>query len=173
MNIFFVDENPRVAAKCLGDKHVGKMLIESCQMLSTVLRSHGLEVGYKSAYENHPMTKWVGQSFAHYEWLLQHAIGLAEEFEYRYGKSHASVFLLPNLIIHSGYVPVRGWRNPPRCMPDQYKLDYDDWLKNGDGTPCHVASYRKFYQAEKTSCHKWTRREPPAWMQLSEEVAHE
>ena len=38
MNIFVVDEDPRVAAKSLCDKHVVKMIVESGQMLSTTHR---------------------------------------------------------------------------------------------------------------------------------------
>lgn len=38
MNIFYLDENPVVAAQLHCDGHVNKMIIESCQMLSTAMR---------------------------------------------------------------------------------------------------------------------------------------
>ena len=38
MNIFVLDEDPRVSAEMVCDKHVVKMIIESAQMLSTVHR---------------------------------------------------------------------------------------------------------------------------------------
>jgi hypothetical protein len=38
MNIFFVDKDPRIAARCLVDTHVSKMLLESVQLLSTAHR---------------------------------------------------------------------------------------------------------------------------------------
>ena len=68
MNIFFLDKTPKFSAQYLCDKHIPKMLLESAQMLSTAVRKYEEETNteplsepiYKSAYPNHPMTKWVG-----------------------------------------------------------------------------------------------------------------
>ena len=38
MNIFMVDEDPRVAAQAMVDRHVVKMILESGQLLSTAHR---------------------------------------------------------------------------------------------------------------------------------------
>jgi hypothetical protein len=38
VNIFVVDENPHKAAQSLVNKHVVKMVLESCQLLSTAHR---------------------------------------------------------------------------------------------------------------------------------------
>ena len=70
MNIFFLDEDPYKAALALCDKHVPKMLLESAQMLSTAVRKYEEETNgiilaepiYKSAYQKHPMTIWVGEN---------------------------------------------------------------------------------------------------------------
>lgn len=35
MNIFVLDEQPEIAAQMMCDKHVVKMIVESCQLLST------------------------------------------------------------------------------------------------------------------------------------------
>ena len=35
MNIFFLDRLPEKSAEMLCDKHIPKMLLETCQMLST------------------------------------------------------------------------------------------------------------------------------------------
>ena len=40
MNIFFIHKEPRQAARWQCDKHVVKMILESAQMLSTVLRAN-------------------------------------------------------------------------------------------------------------------------------------
>ena len=45
MNIFFLDDDPRQAARDLGDRHVGKMLLEACQMMSTAARANGFDGG--------------------------------------------------------------------------------------------------------------------------------
>ena len=163
MNIFFVDQDPRVAATMLGDRHVSKMLLESAQMLFTAVRQHGYTGGgYKSAYEHHPMTKWVAQSYEHAWWLLEHALELGAEFHRRYGHYHKTHAMLPalSLAIHS-HMPSNGWRNPPRCIPDLYKIEYDSW--DGD-VPCHVQSYRDYYRTEKAHLHQYTNREMPAWL---------
>lgn len=163
MNIFFVNDDPRQAAVDLADKHVGKMMLEAAQMLFTAVRQHGYTGGgYASAYANHPMTKWVAQSYQHATWLLEHALELASEFERRFGKRHKTASMLPALCmaVHK-YMPDNGWRNPPRCIPDEFKLDYDSY--DGD-VSCHVASYRGYYRVGKAHLHKWTHRPEPEWL---------
>ena len=162
MNLFFLDDSPRKAATYLGDKHVGKMLLEACQMMSTSARANGFEGGYKAAYQNHPMTKWVGQSYANFMWCWEHALACASEHEVRFGTEHSSQDLLPTLSVACHTVmPDLEWRNPPRCIPDEFKINYDTW--KGD-VPCHVQSYRDYYKANKQMCHKWTNREAPSWI---------
>ena len=38
MNIFYVDKDPKTAAKMMCDKHIIKMILESAQMLCTAKR---------------------------------------------------------------------------------------------------------------------------------------
>jgi hypothetical protein len=162
MNLFFLNECPKQAALDLADVHVGKMLLEACQMMSTAARQHGFDGGYARAYEHHPMTKWVARSKQHYEWAWGHALSCAGEHEVRFGTYHKSALLLPTLSVAMHTVmPDRGWRNPPRCMPDDYKVDFDAW----DGSvPCHVQSYRDYYADAKRHLHKWTNVEAPEWL---------
>ena len=141
------------------------MLLEACQMMSTAARQHGFDGGYAKAYEHHAMTKWVAKSKPHYEWVWDHALELAHEHERRFGTQHASTALLPTLCVAMHTVmPDNGWRNPPRCMPKEYKVPFDTW--NGE-VPCHVESYRRYYEAAKTHLHKWTNREMPSWLNLA------
>ena len=154
MNVFFLDHCPKQSARDLGDKHIGKMLLESCQMMSTAARLHGFDGGYASAYQNHPMTKWVGESYLHYEWVLSHAIELAKEHERRFGTTHKSSMLLPTLAVACHTVmPDEGWSNPPRCMPNEFKIG-KSW----------VESYRNYYRLAKAHLHKWTNAEVPQWL---------
>ena len=75
MNIFAFDKCPMRSALWLDDIRKNKMILESAQMLSTAVRSlcpdTTLEV-YKSAYLNHPCSKWARQSRANFKWLLHH-----------------------------------------------------------------------------------------------------
>ena len=56
MNIFYLDKDPQQAAKYHCDKHVVKMILESAQMLCTVVNeiSGGQVTPYKSTHKNHP-----------------------------------------------------------------------------------------------------------------------
>jgi len=51
MNIFFLDKTPYKAALALCDKHVPKMLLESCQMLSTAVQANAEKEEQKSGVE--------------------------------------------------------------------------------------------------------------------------
>ena len=64
MNIFFLDKTPDMSAKYLCDKHVPKMLLETCQMLSTAVQKYAgrIEELYKPAYPKHPSTIWAGET---------------------------------------------------------------------------------------------------------------
>ena len=154
MNLFFVNKDPVVAAFDLVDKHVVKMILECCQMMSTAARRNGYESEhiYKDAHVNHPMTKWVGDSKEHYAWCWEHAIALSSEYRVRYGKTHKSSRLLPRLTVAMAKVPSNGWVDPPLCMPDEYKI--------GD----YVESYREYYRKGKAHIHTWTRKQIPAWI---------
>ena len=46
MNIFVLDDDIEKCARYHCDKHVVKMILESAQMLSTVSRENGGEIGY-------------------------------------------------------------------------------------------------------------------------------
>jgi hypothetical protein len=96
MNIFVVHEDPVLAARILPDKHVTKMILESAQMLSIVFSPHYWGIGEvmkvngepfktaKGAFKNHPCTKWAAENINNCAWLIQHALGLCDEFNLRY-----------------------------------------------------------------------------------------
>ena len=160
MNIFFTSRSPVVSARHLCDKHVPKMLLETCQMLSTGLQRHTglLDELYKPAYPNHPMTKWVGDSYFNFGWALYHATELAKEFEFRFKKEHKSKRIV-NFIHHNMHIcqsmPITkgGWTAIPLCMPDKYKTE-DVFL-----------SYRLYYNGEKSHFAKWEKgRKKPTWV---------
>jgi len=148
MNIFFLDKSPDLSAQYLCDKHVPKMLLESAQMLSTALHSHtmGISTGiYKEAYPNHPMTKWVGFNRDNFNWALENAMWIDEEYKTRFKKQHKSGKVIQCIIDNDYYkdIPDGFFSEPPQCMPDEYK-DKD-----------YVTAYRKYYQGAKKYFAKW------------------
>jgi hypothetical protein len=138
MNIFVVNNDPKIAARQLCDKHVVKMILESAQMLCSAFENG--EAPYKRSYYNHPCTKWVRESQANYEWLLTHAYGLCEEYFLRYGKIHKL-----GLDQELGLTPFA------QAMPDEYKNDDV------------VQAYRNYYNGEKAYFAKWKSQLVPDW----------
>ena len=110
MNIFYFDECPVVSAEAQPDKMLVKMPLETAQMLCTAHRvldgdEYADSVGlYKEAYKNHPCTIWARESSSNYSWLYRHFLALGMEYNYRYGKTHASI--IKQLATHFKYQSV-------------------------------------------------------------------
>ena len=156
MNIFILDNNPRLAAMQHCDKHVVKMILETAQMLSTVRSTMGLDHPYKPTHKNHPCTVWASQTQENYVWLWHLGYWLSQEYTHRYGKIHKSSQLLydgkldppdADLFGHQGLTPFA------QAMPDCYKSDNP------------VDAYRSYYLGEKRHILSYTRREQPTWVE--------
>ena len=102
MNIFVTDPSPYKSAQCLPDKHVVKMPLETCQMISIVCSDkwgHGYGQIHKKdgtpyktehgAFRNHPCTVWANESIINAWWLVAHGMALCEEYTHRYDKIHS------------------------------------------------------------------------------------
>ena len=89
MNIFVVHQDPKTSAQQLCDKHVVKMILESAQMLCSAYPNG--DAPYKRAFYNHPCTIWARESQENYEWLLDHAYAMCQEYTRRYSKVHKSI----------------------------------------------------------------------------------
>src|SRR3954468_24537409 len=79
------------------------MIVESCQILSTVLHlsGRGSPELYKPAYIRHPVVLWTASDARHYTWLVHHLEALFDERAFRFGSSeHRSLRLLPFLTLH-------------------------------------------------------------------------
>ena len=171
MNIFVVDQQPEIAAKMLCNSHVVKMILESCQLLSTahhVLDGDVIEVNTgkrryktsictkkdicKATMINHPCTIWVRESRANYMWLWKHAYALCKEYTARYGKIHAmEAMLMDGLYTPPVNIPRAKLTPFAQAMPEQYK-DSDA-----------VIAYRKYYINEKKRFAKWKNSVVPKW----------
>lgn len=162
MNIFYVSNNPVQAAQVLIDKHVVKMALESAQLLCTCHRvvdgihyidsSSGRRLQkwkhpdpildeqlYKSQHFNHPCSIWLRESKANYEWLYTHFIALGQEYEKRYGKKHASIVKLADLLrVAPKNIPDVPFTEPAQAVLEQYKFK---------GHP--IIAYQNYYIGEK------------------------
>ena len=152
MNIFVTDFCPIKSAQVLPDKHIVKMPLETCQMLSIVASKkwgHGFGdlprldgTPYKTekgAFRNHPCTIWAQQNWS---WLIRHGLALCDEYTYRYGKVHSC----EKTLLHAEMIfPFQYLRSVAdhatvfaRAMPDQWK--YDDTIDDITAYKRYIAS---------------------------------
>jgi len=150
MNIFYLDRNPKFAAKDHCDKHVSKMLLETAQILSTALFLNDISVPniYKPTHIHHPSVKWAAKNLRQFEWLKLLGVRLGKEFVRRYDKNHKSQQVLNEISWHMCQIPNWGddtFTDPPQVMPDKYKQDNT------------VQAYRDYYMGEKRHIATWYR----------------
>lgn len=176
MNIFYLDENPKVAAEMNCDKHVVKMILETAQLLCTAHRvldgiefidnSSGRKIKrwalssniddalYKATHINHPSAVWARATSSNYKWLYAHFIALCKEYTYRYGKVHLTETKLAKYLdLLPDNIPMLEQTEMPQAMPDYCKVPGNS-----------VQAYRKYYINEKSSMLNYTRRGVPLWL---------
>lgn len=94
MNIFASSECPIQSALWLDDKRKNKMILESCQIMSSVVRRHDPDTTlmvYHQTHIHHPCTIWAGDSRANFLWLYRHCGALILQ---KFGP-HKSARLMP------------------------------------------------------------------------------
>ena len=177
MNIFYVDEDPAIAAQCLVDKHVVKMILESAQLLSTAHRVlDGIEfegksqsgrkakrwllpdaregVIYTATHINHPSAVWCRTSIENYDWLVDHMYALMQEYTNRYNKQHKCYGEI-SYMLQSPPHNLKEWDRTtmPSCMAEEYIISEDP-----------IINYRNYYREGKKNLHRWTNRSAPLWL---------
>lgn len=118
MNVFVLHVLAEIAAQMHCDVHVVKMIVETTQILFSVLRLWHIDLGfvrptrcsivynkrkagrvaldvapnsaYKLAHAHHPAVLWAAAAQPHAEWLLDLGLALVDEFRRRYGGEHGS-----------------------------------------------------------------------------------
>lgn len=166
MNIFYLVHDVVQCAVAHGNRHVIKMILETCQLLCSVYHTTTPEikdVPYKLTHMNHPCAVWARTSLDNYHWLLQLGFELCREYTHRYGRVHASQAVLVHLTsLDPPRVPSLGFTPPPQAMPSMY---YDD---------DSVEAYRLYYRQEKRHLFAWKRRDMPEFLKLPflDEIRH-
>lgn len=154
MNIFVLDSDIQTCSQYHADQHVVKMILESTQMLCTVLNKNGIRAPYRSTHPNHPCTLWTGESLENWRWLRELALTLNQEYRYRFDREDDHKSALVARELREPPIPNIGLTEFAQAMPDEYKVP-------GDA----VQAYRRFYLAEKSRFATWTRRPVPGWFQ--------
>lgn len=179
MNIFYIDEDPVVAAQQMVDKHVVKMILESAQLLSTAHRFlDGVQVMgktatnrnvkrwilsdarelvvYQATHINHPSAIWCRESVENYNWLVDHFFALMSEYTYRYGKTHKCQGNISYMLQSPPHnLKEYDMTKMPCAMGNEYIISDNP-----------VVNYRNYYKVGKAALHKWTNRNPPEWINV-------
>ena len=136
MNIFVTSPCPKESAIVLPDRHITKMSLETCQMLSIVASDkwgHGYGIlpktdgtpykTEKGAFRNHPCTQWAAKTIDNAYWLIKWGMNLCDEYTLRYNKTHSCY----KTLVDAYYIFPKGKIDKvtpfTRAMPDEYKLD--------------------------------------------------
>ena len=178
MNIFYLNNDPKVCAQMHNDSHCSKMIIEYAQLMSTAhryldgefyygktangrkiqrwrLNSNLEHILYKASHVKHPSGIWVRHSKQNYMWLYQMWTELNTEFMYRYNKN----------VPHESYRKLNdALKEPPRNMYElgfcePYQAMFDD-VKNPNSS---IRAYHDYYIKYKQHLAKWTKRGIPYW----------
>jgi hypothetical protein len=158
MNIFVLDANPITAARFHNDRHVVKMILESCQLLATA--HHVLDgkvpaaVTLRPTHTRHPCALWTMAEPANYEWLHALCGGLFMEYRNRYNKRHAHESVWELLWQPPCVGPAAIQLDQPLCMPEYCKVFHP---RVGQRPQVHdpIASYRQYYFKEKKHLATW------------------
>ena len=179
MNIFFLDRDPKLCAEYHCNKHVVKMIVESSQMLGSAYyvsngitskkqinqkfiskvfsnfprQLNGVPHPYGIGYVNHPCTIWTRSCWENWNWLLDLANNLCNEYTDRYNKIHACSKILTWMESNVPTLKELGdISTPALAMPDDCK------------TSDPVESYRSYYKKYKLGFAKWPENKIPDWI---------
>jgi len=146
MNIFAIENDVQgnidwyQSALSHDNFRVNKMIIESCQMLSTNAQLMGETTRYRMSFQNHPSTIWSRESSTNFRDLVTLAKSLRDEFCRRYNRDKHGcddvIEQMQTLITTPSFVNRFSQHTPtqlPLCMPDEYK------------TASVVESYRNYF----------------------------
>jgi len=185
MNIFYLNNDPKLCAEMHLDKHVVKMILEYAQLLSTAHRVLDGTVStrlsksgrkqqyypladerdnflYSATHVNHPSAVWVRHSYENYEWLYKLFIALLDEYTHRYGRIHATARLIDALYTPPIHIPKGiGFTEPTPAMPNEVKVLRE--VATDRYEIDSIKSYHKYYIHNKVHIAKWTKREIPLW----------
>ena len=143
MNIFAIEGEGNnidwvASAQSQDNYRVVKMILESCQILSTVLNEQGVKAPYRSFNPKHPSCLWAAESADNFEKLMLHCDAMLDEYTRRFGKIHKCRGVLTQ--IRGLYEPSRF----PRSEPTPLRMAMPDYFRG----PSIVESYRKFYASK-------------------------
>ncbi len=145
MNIFAIEGNEETgeidwekSAQSQDNLRVVKMILESCQIMSTVINEQGLKAPYRSFNPKHPSCLWAAESAANFLHLVLHCEAMICEYSERFGKTHKCAAVLGKIVglFDTDNFPTSDPTPLRLAMPDEFRSDNP------------VVAYRKFYASK-------------------------
>ena len=145
MNIFAIEGDVetgeidwRESARSQDNYRLVKMILESCQILSTVLNEQGIDAPYRSFNPKHPSCLWAAESSSNFLDLTVHCAFMLDEYTLRFGKTHKCAAALQKCValFDADLFPTTQCTPLRLAMPDEFRSDNP------------VVSYRKFYASK-------------------------
>lgn len=193
MNIFVLDKDPSISAKYMCDKHVVKMILESCQLLSTAHRVlDGIKVetitSKNRKYTSYKMkdpyvlgTTIPFESFLYKSTMVNHPCSIwcrETSINYRWLAIHTISLIQEYTNRYSkthASENLAYWleKNFPKNIKfghlTPFALAMPDQYKCSDA----VLSYRKYYINEKSKFAKWKNGNTPTWYKEGLQIKNE
>ena len=176
MQVFRLDRNITVSAQYMSDMHIPKIATEAAQIVSAAVLTKlpyesADDLGlFKLSHPHHPLVKWAAKGYGNFLWLHAVVQSICDEWRFRRGPdkfTRAESVVNRAVELAENLFPNRSTLDDyPYCMPEQY---CDDDI---------IASYRRYYAAEKRGYWRktrfpgelmwvpatWGRRGKPEWM---------
>jgi hypothetical protein len=126
------------SGKSQDNYRVVKMILESCQILSTVLNEQGVDAPYRSFNPKHPSCLWAAESAQNFRDLVTHCASMIDEYEERFGKTHKCKAVLKKIVqlFDASRFPQEESTPLRQAIPEHMKHDNP------------VIAYRKFYASK-------------------------
>ena len=163
MNVFATSSHADKAARSLDDQRLVKMILESCQLVSTALATVNCRPANfpKPTHAHHPCALWTSEGRDNFLWIFEHACYMDAERQRRFMHNNAHKTL--QVLMHD-----KVWRRAKR-LPHGDTL-FANCARNlsvgvdFSHVPNTVLAYRLYLNARwKLSPPRFTNTDPPFW----------
>jgi hypothetical protein len=157
MRLFYLDHNPRKAARAMVDSHVGKACVEYAMLLASVWRMDDAEVaeeqGLPEGFPHHPDLGWMLESVLNYAWVFSAWEECLLMFNEVTGLEH-----------YAGRHRKALMKVPPSLQTKMDPVPYfPGWVREELLINDEVEASRLAYQFHAARTAVWTGRDMPEW----------
>lgn len=158
MNLFALSACPEQSARWQVNIHCSKMPLESAQLLCSIYHLQGIKAPYKLSHKNHPSSKFVRASCLNFEWVIEHAKALCDEYTARYNRRHASQDVIEWCDKNSHHLSFDQFEQTNFAIA--ISQDSECRKEKGFDALNSVDKYRLYYKLDKKHLHQWKRNKP-------------